>query len=244
MKELHLGQMSYRELSEWFGYSHPDGFSRASQKAKEKKLKVLEAYANFHIENNKVIIDEIIYPIYSKAFDIIEKEFSKHWGKVKDDTYTYNKILYKERIDTCARVGTEIWNQKQEVKNAINLNTAKSYTNKVKIEQYGHNYLDDHGTKGRSEYVWMNCDGSAPLQGEELNTFNQCISEAYGAVSQLIAAVDEEYRAGRISLKEKKEVIGDIETIDSYDRLVLLAYERLGYMPEKRTKLYDTYEWE
>lgn len=185
MKELHLGHMSWKELSEWFGLK-PNSITKGSKSAKESKLKKLETYADFHLEGdkgNKLYIDNIKYPIYSKAFDIIEEEFPKRWGKIIGDNYRLNELLNKERIDTCTRVGTEIWNQRQEVKTQIALSTAKSYTNRVKVKQYGHNYLNDYGTKGRSEYVWMNCDGSAPLQGEELNTFNQCINEAYGAVS-------------------------------------------------------------
>lgn len=242
MKELHLGHVTYRELSEWFGYSHPDGFSRASRISKEKKFKILSAYADFHLENNgkKLYIDKIKYPIYSKAFDIIEEEFPKRWGKIINKDYQLNDILKKEKIDTCARVGAEIWHQKTEVSKQITLPTAKSYTNRVKVKQYGHNYKDDQGTKGCSEYVWMNKDNSAPLEGEQLKIFQECIHEAYGTVSEQIAAID---RDETLTLEERKEALGEINTSCCYDKLVELALEKLRFMPEKMTRLIDR-AWE
>lgn len=234
--ELHLGHMTMRELSLWFGYSTPDGLTRASKKAKEKKMEILKAYADYHLENKKIIIDEIKFPIFSKAFKIIEEQFPKEFGYIVDDkTGEINKILRNQKIDTCARVGSSIWHKKEEVKKQVSLSTAKRYTNTVKVKQYGHNYLDDHGTRGESRFIRMNEDGTAPLQGEQLEIFRQCRREAYEGAGELIAEIDTAYRNGEISKEEKEKAQGMINTDSSYDRMVGLCIERLGFYPEQRT---------
>lgn len=52
---------------------------------------------------------------------------------IKDENGRIIETLKKKRLDTCARVGTEIWYQNPEVKNQIKLTTAKVYTNTVKV---------------------------------------------------------------------------------------------------------------
>ena len=238
--ELHLGHMTLRELSEWFGYANRDGLSNASKKTKEKKLEILKTYAVYHLEGKKIIIDKIIHPIYTKAFDIIEREFPKEWGMHRNDKMQLNETLAKEQIDTCARVGTVIWSTRAEVNNQIEKSTAKKYANTVKVKQYGHNYKDDQGTKGCSEYVWMNKDNSGPLEGEQLKIFKECIHKAYGTISEQIAAIDTDET---LTPEERKEALGEVNTSHCYDDLVELAVDKLGFMPDKMTRLIDR-AWE
>ena len=157
MSELHLGRMTYEELSIWFGLK-PKTFATAKASTKQKKFKILKTFADYHFEGKAVIIDRIIIPEYSKALNIIEEEFPKRWGIIKDSDGQVIETLKKQRLDTCARVGTDIWYDIPEVKNQIQLRTAKNYTNAVKVKRYGHNYLDDFGSHGYSESVWMNKD--------------------------------------------------------------------------------------
>lgn len=234
--ELKLGKMTMKELSLWFG-RHEKYISNSSKSAREKAFKKLSVYADYHWEGKSLIIDKIKHPVYTKAFDIIEEEFPKNWGDVGDSYLRQNKI------DTCARVGAAIWSKYSEVKGQIKLVTAKSYVNKVKVNQYGHNYLDDAGTKGRSEYVWMNEDGTAMLSDEQMTILKECVKEAYNTFDEKVAAIDDDFRHGLINKEERDKAVGEIETISNYDRFIELVVDRLGFIPEKRTRLVDTQEW-
>ena len=240
--ELKEGRINLKDLALWYGKSEKY-FSNASAKAKEKFFKIFETYAEYHWEDKKIYIDKVYYPIYTKAFDIIEEEFPKRWGKVVDKNKHMNLVLKKERIDTCARVGSEIWHNNAEVQSQIELKTAKNYTNQIKVKQYGHNHLDDHGTHGRSEYVWMNKEGNAPLNLEELKILQDCCNEAYSSINTLVAAIDADFRTGNLTKEERNKAVGEIQTEGCYDKFVSLLKERLGFIPEKRTRLIDTVEW-
>lgn len=234
--ELKKGKMTMKELSLWFGRNEKY-ISNSSKSAKEKAFKKLEIYADFHWEGKNLIIDNIKHPVFTTAFDIIEEEFPKNWGDVNDS------YLRKNKIDTCARVGKAIWSKYSEVQGQIKLITAKSYVNKVKVQQYGHNYLDDSGTKGRSEYVWMNKDGTSVLSDKELNILKECTKEAYSTFDVQMAAIDDDFRKGLITQQERNKAVGEIDTTDNYEKFIELVYEKLGFIPEKRTRLIDTREW-
>lgn len=235
---LHEGKMTLRELSSWFGLA-PDSISKSSKAAKEKKFKILETYAEFHFEGKSLIIDRVKQPTYTRAFDIIEEEMPKRWGRIPDGTHQIQEILYKERIDTCARVGKDIWLNIPEVQSQISERTTQNYTNQVKIQKYGHNYLNDCGTLGHSEYVWMNQTNDAPLDEAGLTILKECANLAYGDVNILLAAIDDDYHIGCMSKEERDAAIGSLDTMECYDKFVMLLIQKLGFKPEKRTRLID-----
>ena len=239
MSELHLGRMTYEELSIWFGLK-PKTFATAKATTKQKKFKILKTFADYHFEGKSVIIDRIIIPEYSKALNIIEEEFPKRWGIIKDNDGQVVETLKKQRLDTCARVGTDIWYDIPEVKNQIQLRTAKNYTNAVKVKRYGHNYLDDFGSHGYSESVWMNKDCTRPLNEEENKIVSECAQLAYGPVSDKIAKIDDDMKKGNMTKEERDYLVGSLDTMDNYDYFVELVIDKLGYMPDKRTQLIDT----
>lgn len=51
--------------------------------------------------------------------------------------------------------------------------------------------------------------------------------------------IDEDYHKGKISKQERDDAISELVTDDKYDKYVRLVITRLGYMPDKRTKLID-----
>lgn len=246
MNDLTLkeGPMTLKDLSIWFGLA-PTAISNSKPKTKEKKFKILETFADYHFEGRKLIIDKVKIPVYKKAYLIIEEEFPKHWGKVplrENDAHIINDTLKKQRIDTCSRVGKTIYYHNPEVKQQISLNTTKTYTNKVKVKLYGHNHLDDFGLLGRSEYVWMNEEGTAPLQEEELKKLNQCAQNAYGPIGPKIAVLDDEFKKGNLTKEERDAAVGALNTMDCYEIFINNLLNTLGYVPEKRTRLYDTFD--
>lgn len=118
--KLQEGKITLRDLSLWFGYNSSDGFSKASKSTKEKKLDILKAFADYHFEGKALIIDKVKIDTYSKAYETVEREFPKEWGKVVDPKTreVYNE-LYKNKIDTCARVGSTIYYKNPEVRQQV-----------------------------------------------------------------------------------------------------------------------------
>ena len=143
------------------------------------------------------------------------------------------------RIDTCARVGKTIWYNNKEVQGQIKIKTAQTYTNKVKVERYGRNYINELGSRGYCERIWMNQEETAPLEPEKLEILEECASIAYSDKAKVFAKIDDDYKNGNLSLEEYKEAKGNVNTLNSYDLFVELVIERLGFMPVKRTRLVD-----
>ena len=235
--ELQEGKLTLRELSLWFGLA-PTTISNGSTKSKEKKFNILKGYAVYHYEGRNIIIDKVTRPVYSKARAIVEKEFPKKWGIILDENGKANPILKKERIDTCTRVGKDIYHTFPEVSSQISEKTTIQYVGAVKREQYGRCHVDEEGTKGRCEYVYVNEEGTAPLSPDELAIVKQCSQEAYNLDLQT-AMIDEDYHKGKLSKQERDEAISELVTDDKYDKYVRLVITRLGYMPDKRTMLID-----
>ena len=114
--ELKEGKMAIKDLSVWFGLK-PETISKGQKSAREKKFEILKSYADYHFEGRSLIIDKVYYPTYTKAFEIIEEEVPKRWGIIKTkDNKLVNEKFTKLRIDTCSRVGSEIYYNVPEVK--------------------------------------------------------------------------------------------------------------------------------
>lgn len=235
--ELKTGKITMKDLSIWFGLS-PNTLNN-NPKSKAKKLEILKSYAEYHFEDKNLIIDKVLMPEYSKAYETIEKEFPNRWGVIRDkETNQINPLLKKLQIDTCARVGQEIWYHCPQVKAQIKIQTAKNYTNKVKRKLYGRNYVEENGTLGYSERVWMNKEEDAPLSGKDLETLQECAKLAYADSSEIFAKIDDDYRNGELSKEEYEEAKGNVDTMSNYDLFVELVVQKLGYLPVKRTRLY------
>ena len=165
--ELKLGKMTQKELAEWFGVTYST--FKTNPKTKAKRMEILKYFADYHMVKSTVYIDKIHIPTYSKAFDIVKTEFPKTW--------------HKNGIDTCSRVGKEIYNKNIEVSSQVQLATTQVYTCRVKKELYGRNHIKECGTKGYSEYIWGKilpggqCEELSP---EEKEIVKECSQESYG----------------------------------------------------------------
>lgn len=235
--ELQEGKLLLQDLSCWFGLA-PATLGKSSPKAKEKKMKTLASYADYHFEGRSIIIDKVHCSVYSKARAIVEKEFPKKWGIILDRDNKAYPILKQERIDTCARVGKDIYYTYPEVSSQISEKTTIQYVGAVKREQYGRCHIKEEGTKGYCEYVYVNKEGTAPLNAEELAIVTKCAQDAYNLDLQT-AMIDEDYHKGKLSKQERDAAIAGLADENKYDIFVELVNTRLGYMPEKRTRLVD-----
>lgn len=99
--------------------------------------------------------------------------------------------------------------------------------------------MNDKGTDGYCEYVWMNKKGTAPLDEESLKILKECQRIAYGSASEMIACIDDDYHKGVLTKEERDQAVGEINTMDNYNLFIELVYDKLGFEPEKRTRLID-----
>lgn len=234
--KLERGYIKIKDLSIWFGLQ-PETLSKSSAIAKEKKFNILSGYADYHFEGKKLYIDEVYIPEYCSAMTIAETDFEKNWGLIINrQTYQVN-WQKEEMVDTCARVARQIYGKHKELHQQVSIKTFISYCNRIKVKWYGHNYINDHGEKGRSERFYVNIQEDRPLTPEELDIIRQCKRDAYIELSEKIADIDEAYAEGEITKEERDKQVGEIDTEGCYLRYLDLLLERLKYEPEKMTKL-------
>ena len=228
---LKLGKMTMRELSTWFGLK-PDSLSK-NPKSKEKKLKALTGYANYHFEGKALIIDEIFIPEFNTAYDLVGKEFLKYWGKGR------SAAREQLNIDTCTYVARAIYEAHPEIYNQVKESTFITYTQRCKREGWSKNGIG-YGPKGYSNYIYMNQEKDEPLMGEELEKFHNCLGRIFNGSWQndQILGLLEDYYQGNISLSELKDgmFILTTEKLDWWE-IHDIVEDELGYYPKKETQL-------
>lgn len=237
--ELKEGKITLRELSQWFGLS-PDSISKAKPNVREKKFKLLKTFADYHFEGKRIIIDKVKIPEYNKAYEIIEREAPKTWGKLTNESNQLTPAG-KKRIDTCTRVGLDIYYNNPDLKAQIQKDTSKTYVGIWKRKNYGRNHIkDDKGELGYCKSVYMNKEGDDLLDVNSLKILEECAQEAYAPFGIQVAQLDDDYRANEITKEERDQAVGNINTTSMYHYYCALVIEKLGYMPDKRTQLIDT----
>lgn len=229
--QLKLGKMTMRELSTWFGLK-PDSLSKHPN-AKEKRLKALAGYANYHFEGKTLIIDQIFILEFNTAYDLVGKEFLKYWGKGR------SAAREQLNIDTCTYVAKAIYKAHPEIHHQVKESTFIAYTQRYKREGWGKNGLAD-GPKGYSNYIYMNKEKDEPLKGEELEKFNDCLSRIFDGSWQndQILGLLEDYHQKNISVAEFKDSMFELATSKlDWWKIHDIIEDELGYYPKKETQL-------
>lgn len=235
--ELKEGLITLRDLSVWFGLK-PDTITKSTKTAREKKLQKLHLFCDYHMEGKKIYIDKVFIPEYTKALDVFEEKFCDEWGYIVDKSTHSMSWQYEAKVDTCARVAKAIRYKYPEARQVAE-NTAAKYTNKVKINLYGTSCYEKVGPKGYSKIVYLNENEDGLLSDEQMGILRQCREEAYADINEQRYKLDESWAIGEISRKEYKEAQGNIDTSKAYHKFEELMYERLGFIPTRRTQLVD-----
>ena len=190
--ELQLGKMTTRDVAKWFGMSY-DTFRHK----KKEKIKELSFYCSYElvyggIEISKIYISEYLKPTSTYAF--IKANYPKHW--------------HKSMLDTCARVGSEMYYAyKDKELKGIKESTIKAYVAKARLEMFGHVYQNDRGTDGRChpEPVIDNCwEEAKQLSEEQYRIYKECLKEAY--YSEEDSMIEEAYALHLINDAEYQEI--------------------------------------
>lgn len=235
--QLKEGPMNFRELSVWFGLK-PDTITKGSKSAKEKKLQRLKNFCDYHLEDRKIIIDRVIIPEYAKSYDVIDEYFDDEWGYIVNPETHKMSWQYKARVDTCTRVARAIQRKHPEARQ-VSEKTASAYACHVRTKGYGPTYKDVKGEKGYCEIVYLNEDETGLLSDEQMKIMHECRQEAYREVDEMRFKLDEAYHMKEITKEEWQKEIGEIDTKEAYCDMQELLYEKLGFIPQKRTRLFD-----
>lgn len=235
--QLKEGPMSLRDLSVWFGLK-PETISNSSKAAKEKKLQRLRLFCDYHMEGRRIYIDQVFIPEYTKAFDIFETNFDKEWGYIIDDKTHQLSWQYKTRVDTCSRVAEAIQYKHPEARQ-VKKSTASSYVCKVRTDLYGRIYKEESGKKGCCQIVYLNENEDGLLTDEQIEILNKCRAEAYKDVNEQRYKLDEARAMGEMTKKEWQKAIGEVNTEEAYNTFQALLYEKLGFIPTRRTQLIE-----
>lgn len=109
--ELQEGKLTLRELSLWFGLA-PTTISNGSTKSKEKKFNTLSFWRTQ-------------YYYWQSNLSCLQQSSCDCWKRVSilDEDGKANPVLKKERIDTCTRVGKDIYHTFPEVSSQISEKT-------------------------------------------------------------------------------------------------------------------------
>lgn len=86
----------------------------------------------------------------------------------------------------------------------------------------------------------MNEDESGFLSQEQMEIMRECRQEAYKEIDEARFKLDEAYHMREISKEEWQREIGSIDSTGAYYNMQELLYERLGFVPQKRTQLLDS----
>lgn len=200
MSELKIGKMSNKDIAEWMGIP-----ANTFNKSKEKYLKELANFVEFHLEGKKIVIDKILNDKYEK------KQGSTTFQKIKeeiDDTWD------EYGLDSCSRVSDVIYEELCEDE-SFNLKpaTVYNYTIKGRNELYGKPFSENGGQIGNCIYVWCKKkeDGKyAFLNDEEKKIKEELQTKYFGNTTEKQIMVKAMVSAGEISKEEAWDILEEI----------------------------------
>lgn len=201
--KLHLGKITNKELADWFGVAYS-----TFNNTKKNKLKELEAFADYHLENKKVVIDNIYVDEYNKdiknARKIVEENFNKEWSE--------------NGLDTCKRVGLAL---KERFGDKLDIaeSTTKRYTLETRKKYYGTPCLSP-GLLGRCSYVWCKKIGDGAdaaydfLNEEEEKKKQELLKQFFGDATEKQVIVQAMIERGEIRKEDAWDVLDDLTNIN------------------------------
>lgn len=226
-KELVVGTMKWNELAEWFEVKY--GTLRNN---KQKYLDKLSLYAEWHINGkNKLVIDKVIEPKYSKAKEQVDAKFDQYWHT---------------DIDTCSRAGSAIWRDDIKISRQIGVDTCIKYTADSRTVRYGRPAGGIPGTKGICKRIWAKYledeDKYRALNQEELEILDSCLKVAgirENTAEKALYYDGNPDSLDKYNMEELKSLIVQMNqeiTPSKYKVFLKLAKQKLGFCPIRATK--------
>lgn len=227
MKMLQEGKYLNKDLAEWFGIS-----ANSFNKTKDKKLEELKDFADYHLEGKRVVIDKVIIGEYSK-------KGSQAYQKIKEQV---DKIWNEDGLDTCSRVGEEIFENLTEKDQNFELapRTVYNYTIKGRNELYGKPFVSK-GSLGECRYVWCKRNkesGEYCLLTEEEKAIKEELQTKYfGDTTEKQILVKAMVEAGEVSKEEAWETLEEMTNMRTGNFMGFLRelQEKIGCQVVKGT---------
>ena len=173
-------------------------------KNKEKYLNELKRFANFHLDGKKIIIDEVLDPIYSKqgsqAYQLIKRELDKEWSE--------------DGLDSCQRVSLKI-GEKYGGELAVSAATIYNYARKSRNELYGKPF-QERGSIGSCVYLWCKKRGEGIdaayelLSPHEEEIKQQLIKKYFGDATEKQIIVQGMVEMGEIKKEDAWDVLSEL----------------------------------
>ena len=211
MNELKIGKMSNKDIAEWMGVS-----ANTFNKSKEKYLRELADFADFHLEGKKVVIDKIINPVFSK-------QGSDAYQKVRDKV---DEIWDESGLDSCSRVGNEIYEilTEEDENFSLQSSTVYNYTIKGRNELYGKPFMNS-GKLGNCIYLWCKRkeDGGYSMLTKEEQIIKQQLQIKYfGDTTEKQILVKAMVETGELSKEEAWDALEEMTGMRTGNFLMFL----------------------
>ena len=151
---LHNGDiLTLKELALFFNTSYE---SIRKKKAKERRLKQLEQFCDYHFEKKKIVIDEVLYPTYE-----LYKEDKLKVLKYLIDRFSTDDEMYPHELNSYSGMAKELQELYPESYGAKSEKTVIRRIKPITEYYFGQTLLchslpsfDDKGEIGYKEYVW------------------------------------------------------------------------------------------
>jgi hypothetical protein len=190
MKELTTGLKTFQELADWMGISYG-----TFRNKKQDYLKKLSYFADYHLDDKgKVVIDEVLDPVYDKEKLSSAKEIM---DKVPE---------FWAGLDTVGRCGNRIqqdYIKKDPEGKIANLaeSTVRQYAGKGRTYYYGNPYLGTEGKLGHCKFQWSkDVDGQlVPLSAEEEKIKDNLYKQFFGSAQEREIIIMEGLSSGKIT---------------------------------------------
>jgi len=204
------GKKTNKELAAWFGIT-----ANTFGAHKKRKLEELKCFANFHLEGTKVVIDEVLEPIYTKAGSV-------NYQKVKNEI---DPTWSETGLDTCSRVAQTIYEKLSQEDEDFNLRdrTVYDYTRKGRDELYGKPFSGS-GEIGTCEYIWCKRteDGYEFLTDDEIAIRNKLIKKYFGDATEKQLLVKQMVQDGELKREDAFDYLNEITGMTDNKFLIFL----------------------
>lgn len=229
--KLTTGLKTNKELAEWFGII-PNSFCRS----KDKKLKELHLFAEYHLEKDKVFIDEVLIPIYSK-------QGSRNYQKVKE---ALPKYWSATGLDTCTNVSHKIYIKEIKYSESLSESTTYRYTTRARNDLFGRP-LVARGELGECHYILCKklpsgeCDFFTP---EEDKIKKEMLKKYFSTADEMTVMVNEMVSRGEITSEEAWRTYAEmIDMQNNYPAFLTELTAAIGYQVVKGTVIEYTQEF-
>ena len=194
-----------KQIADWMGIT-----LKTFSNQREKKLKELQAFADYELQGNKIkkiYIKKVYEPYYQKKGSQARQEVRKNYEK-----------YWHDELDTAKRVGEEMY--KDGIGNGVKCKTVIAYTGIQKRNDYGVAYGRD-GKKGYCVMEWgkyVEENGErylVPLTEEQVKIKNKLVKKWFGNTTDQHIFVAEMVAEGEITREQAWDMLEELTNVEN-----------------------------